>query len=296
MTPFNCKQLTTGPEHLPKPQNPGDPQYSKCFDDLGMVWCDYSCPKNGDDEYQNDGLSFCSYDSPGTFFPGRCVKLSKQPTSNLPSTVSTPSDAANNIQLLLPPPSPNPLSPSLGVASISQLPLVASAQPQNQFSPSPQLQSSGVASTACVDLNPSCATWASQGLCSNETKVWMSENCANSCNACVGRTPQPVQSNPPLQPQIQLSQNQPVSSSGVAPVSSNPLPPSSNSIPSRRRMVDLPPQQPHDPLSLNQPASSSGVASTMSTSRNPYDLQQAPDWFVELLSKIPPHWLQPIPR
>jgi hypothetical protein len=36
--------------------------------------------------------------------------------------------------------------------------------------------------SSCADKNPSCAVWASYGYCKGDTNVWMSENCARSCN------------------------------------------------------------------------------------------------------------------
>ena len=41
--------------------------------------------------------------------------------------------------------------------------------------------------SSCVDLDPSCALWASQGYCIGSTNDWMKANCARSCNpACAG--------------------------------------------------------------------------------------------------------------
>ena len=161
ITPYDCNAL---PGNLPKSkEGPGYPIYRKCEPSLGMVWCDYSCPKHGDDEYQNDGLSFCSYEGLiGTFFPGRCVKVPKPTTPKQPnqpvsvSTLNTPSGADMNSQLL------PPLLPSVGVASINQSPRAVSTQPQNQPSLSQPVSALGVASTVSTLNAPSGADMNSQ--------------------------------------------------------------------------------------------------------------------------------------
>jgi hypothetical protein len=93
-------------------------------------------------------------------------------------------------------PTPNTSQMSLGDGAVApgpgqlqasqqtiQPPLTSPLNPSQQIAPIGPSQRVG---SSCVDLNPSCASWAAQGLCSAST-VAMSEICARSCNpACSG--------------------------------------------------------------------------------------------------------------
>jgi hypothetical protein len=102
--------------------------------------------------------------------------LTQQPSSEMAQTVDT---RGMSPQIQLQQFRSDPPQPQLNQPS------------QNHLQSPQQLNPQTSPADACTDKNPSCASWASQGMCIGDINLntWMAENCARSCKTCPGTQP-----------------------------------------------------------------------------------------------------------